>query len=759
MPLRSWSSSKTADTGDGTEVPVEEVTTSLFDEISTPANTAHVEGEGSSSLRSWSKKQSAQVAPEPAEPDSRATPSPASPDDDAEPASPDVASEVAVAVGAFRPKRETMFQHKVTHGVEKIKKGHEAWAAVRKARESGDHKVFREVKRRATEKKTAGRTASKHERDRTHRITDEIDKIRIMQAHKIKETSDNRKHTEKTALVKAKTVWYRRPIHPRTPAKELWDVMCIVLVLFSSVEIPLALAFPYMEPMGAVLEAMIDVIFIVDVVLCFRTGYDLRNGEVEMIPEKIVKNYLQTWFPIDFCACFPLEVIFSGSGDGAEGDKNAKLTTLLRLLKLPRLLRLGRIFKYMERFKYAGAMKIVRFILGIIMIAHWVGCTFFFIMYLEGEDGRGTWLEDNVGLRTNESIWFQYTILIYAAFKMLIGEGMEMQTPTEQVFGAGVLLLGTVVTAVIVGNVSFVVSNQNSTSYKYHSKVDMVTDEMRALQLPVELQDRTIAYYEYLWNRHRTFDPSGTRFTQDLSPTLRTEILLHMNKDVIVNCAFFRKCSNECILRLVHAFRYRVFLTDDVIAEEGQASQEMVFLIHGNARIMQLGHRMPIGLMQVGDYFGEKSLLMHHRNAVSIIANCNTDTRVLVKREFEDICIDFPDLRDEITKTSTHNDVTESGNNFRGDTRVGGEEEQTVSTEGRKKKRSMVAPSAASLSEYSFQQVSQRPASSNQAARIIEVVSSVHLMKDTLEELILDTKRGEDRMNALEEKIDALLRR
>jgi hypothetical protein len=34
--------------------------------------------------------------------------------------------------------------------------------------------------------------------------------------------------------------------------------------------------------------------------------------------------------------------------------------------------------------------------------------------------------------------------------------------------------------------------------------VDMVTDEMRALQLPVELQDRTIAYYEYLWNRHHS---------------------------------------------------------------------------------------------------------------------------------------------------------------------------------------------------------------------------------------------------------------
>ena len=37
---------------------------------------------------------------------------------------------------------------------------------------------------------------------------------------------------------------------------------------------------------------------------------------------------------------------------------------------------------------------------------------------------------------------------------------------------------------------------------------------------------------------NRTFDPTGNRFTEDLSPTLRTEILLHMNRDVIVHCSF-----------------------------------------------------------------------------------------------------------------------------------------------------------------------------------------------------------------------------
>ena len=36
---------------------------------------------------------------------------------------------------------------------------------------------------------------------------------------------------------------------------------------------------------------------------------------------------------------------------------------------------------------------------------------------------------------------------------------------------------------------------------------------------------------------------------------------------------------------------------------------------------------------------GEKSLLMHHRNAVSVVASENCDTRVLEKMDFEDLCI------------------------------------------------------------------------------------------------------------------------
>ena len=409
--------------------------------------------------------------------------------------------------------------------------------------------------------------------------------------------------------------------------------------------------------MPGALQAFLDLLFLIDFAMCFRTGYIRPDNEVEMDQKKILKKYLASWFAIDFAASFPLDyilVLFNTSGF----SKTVK--SVLRLLKLPRLLRLGRLLKFLARFKYAGAIKIIKFIFMLILIAHWCGCFFFFIMVIEDEYGHNTWLEHNVGhINGDGDVGDAYTQMLYSGFLMLIGEGMDMETPLEKLYGSLMVLVGTIVTAVIVGNVSLIVSNQNSTSFQYHSKVDMITDEMRALHLPDELQVRTLAYYDYLWNRHRTFDPQNERFTADLSPTLRKEILLHMNRDVVLNCDFFRDVSNECILRLVHNFKYAVFLAHDILAEEGHVAEELVFLIHGSATVQKIGRVMPVSLLSPGDYFGEKSLLMHHRNAVSVVASENCDTRVLERVDFEEISFDFPELKESVMKRSDHMDVTE----------------------------------------------------------------------------------------------------
>ena len=502
--------------------------------------------------------------------------------------------------------------------------------------------------------------------DRTYRINEEIDNIRRMQNKllSMKEKTKNRQvlHIAHRSFF-ANLLFYFKTftIHPKARWKQGWDAMILLFVIFSSVQIPLLLAFPDINPLSPTVQAALDILFIIDFGMCFRTGFVRPDNEIELSHREIVANYLKTWFWIDLAACFPLDYFFPESAtDDSSSGNSADGKALLRLLKLPRLLRLGRLLKFLARFKYAGAMKIVKFILMLVLVAHWVGCFFFFLMGLESPDGKGTWMEQNIGpIQPGENIGGRYLNMLYTSFLMLIGEGMDMETDVERFYGAIVVLLGTIITAVIVGNVSFVVSNQNSMSFQYRAKIDTITDEMRALRLPAELMDRTLEYYEYMWSRHRTFDPHRRRFTEDLSPTLRMEILIQLNKECLLHCDFFREVSNECIMQLLHAFEFAVYLKDDLLAQEGIISSKLVFLTHGSAKVVQSGKLMPISLLHHGDYFGEKSLLRHHRNAVSVIALEHCDTRTLERTHFEKICDEYPELRDATLRSSQHMDVTE----------------------------------------------------------------------------------------------------
>ena len=287
-----------------------------------------------------------------------------------------------------------------------------------------------------------------------------------------------------------------------------------------------------------------------------------------------------------------------------------------------------------------------------------------------------------------------------------------------------------------------------------------------------ELQDRTLQYYDYLWNRHRTFDPACVRFTADLSPTLRKEILLHMNRECVMNCDFFRDVSNECIIRLVHSFKFAVFLSHDVLAEEGELAAELVFLIHGSAKVTKLGKSMPVSLLKPGDYFGEKSLLMHHRNAVSVVAIENCDTRVLEKDDFEDLTIDFPELRESILKNSDHMDVTEYDKHTRrksiAKTAKNGQRGSAgvldlgkLHTNVRKKPRGSkkkvedvgtfsFEPAPRTVGHVAVDGIDSRSSAAGVKGRIAEVLSTVTVMNDRIDDF-------QDKLNTLESKLDRLL--
>lgn len=62
-----------------------------------------------------------------------------------------------------------------------------------------------------------------------------------------------------------------------------------------------------------------DITFIIDIAINFRTTYVNKNDEVVSAPSKIALHYFRGWFLIDLVAAIPFDLLIAGSS--AETDE------------------------------------------------------------------------------------------------------------------------------------------------------------------------------------------------------------------------------------------------------------------------------------------------------------------------------------------------------------------------------------------------------------------------------------------------------
>ena len=121
-----------------------------------------------------------------------------------------------------------------------------------------------------------------------------------------------------------------------SPFKAVWDWIVLLLVLYTAVFTPYVAAFLLNEDerraklnqeaatrMGnaktnqtdplVIIDLIVDVMFIADILINFRTTY-LHNGEVVTDPQKIAINYVKGWFLIDAVAAIPFDLLLFGTG-------------------------------------------------------------------------------------------------------------------------------------------------------------------------------------------------------------------------------------------------------------------------------------------------------------------------------------------------------------------------------------------------------------------------------------------------------------
>jgi hypothetical protein len=204
--------------------------------------------------------------------------------------------------------------------------------------------------------------------------------------------SDDMDDVDNDELSDAELIQIHRIIPPAHPKKVYWDMFVGALIIYSVLIIPLRIGFDVDVPplsFGDIFDILVDVMFVTDMIMSFRTAF--RDGETDMLvidPVQIRRNYLQTWFTIDFFSTAPIdrivEAMMAGEEGGGKNIRSLKLIRtfrLIRLLKLMRLLKMAKLFQVIEREADIDPIfwRLFTLLAQMLVCAHTLGCFWFLI--------------------------------------------------------------------------------------------------------------------------------------------------------------------------------------------------------------------------------------------------------------------------------------------------------------------------------------------------------------------------------------------
>ena len=112
-----------------------------------------------------------------------------------------------------------------------------------------------------------------------------------------------------------------------SPFKAVWDWLILLLVIYTAIFTPYSAAFllgDQDEPQRAdcgyacspltTVDLVVDIMFVVDIVINFRTTYVNTNDEVVSHPRRIAVHYSKGWFLIDVVAAIPFDLLIFRTG-------------------------------------------------------------------------------------------------------------------------------------------------------------------------------------------------------------------------------------------------------------------------------------------------------------------------------------------------------------------------------------------------------------------------------------------------------------
>ncbi|KAK6482966.1 potassium voltage-gated channel subfamily H member 8 [Huso huso] len=448
-----------------------------------------------------------------------------------------------------------------------------------------------------------------------------------------------------------------------------WDWLILLATFYVAVTVPFNVCISVVggrddwssasRSPPSVSDILVEILFMLDILLNFRTTYVSKSGQVVYDPRSICVHYATTWLFVDLIAALPFDLLYAF---------NVSVYFGVHLLKTVRLLRLLRLLQKLERYSQYSSVVLTLLMLMFALLAHWMACIWFFIGQKELDlHDPGTWdigwLHElgkrlgspyvlapllrapdsgNVtvlgGAPQNSSQWnvsgaellggaslnssqgsesaaeltggpsvrSSYVTSLYFALSSLTSVGfgnVSANTDAEKIFSICTMLIGALMHAVVFGNVTAIIQRMYSRRSLYHTRTKDLKDFIRVHRIPKQLKQRMLECFQTTWSVNNGIDVN--ELLKDFPDELRADIAMHLNKEVL-QLPLFESASHGCLRSLSLIIKTSFCAPGEFLIRQGDALQAIYFVCSGSMEVLK--DNTVLAILGKGDLIGSDFL-------------------------------------------------------------------------------------------------------------------------------------------------------
>jgi len=447
---------------------------------------------------------------------------------------------------------------------------------------------------------------------------------------------------------------------PGSRVRLTWDLVVVAATLAACMLMPLSGVYlqEAKHNTDPVLNAgnidtylsLIDVIWIVDIVLNFRTAV-IDGGKVMMDPTVVAMAYARGWLALDLFTAWPIGLVPTGSA--------SNFYRVLKLLRLPRAMRTLDMVQNEAKWKWFMPAKVM---LVLALAAHFLSCAW---RLTGGNEESLTML--------SERWWHVYVKDVYFIMMTLSSVGYGDITPQNnagRIFTICIMALAPFFSGCIITLLTYFTGGLLNDEIQ--NQVVQAARFMRQRRVPLELQRRV--EYDLRCRMQQESQLSLAPFLlSKLSSSLQRELTLELLSSTVLHFPMFLGAPPAFIAEIARAHAWVQCSVGDLIVEAGQLESEVVFVVVGRLLAFmreedfsQSGLKMPahnhrksqvnirddhgrsLGrevTLCPGAWFGEACLVIEEvvRKA-TVFAHIDSELAVLQAAEYNKIVHNYPSL-------------------------------------------------------------------------------------------------------------------